>query len=152
MVQIPDQQSKTNAAAPDMVLIRDVSSGTDKRTTVAGLATGLFKTSVDSNGWTVLENGIWKEYEKKFTGGSVGGSGSGPVNFALAGLDMPAGVSPSMGKWTVSPIASANASQAVIVPEMDTSSIALNYSWACHAYRFTGAAAVPFTVVVRGRV
>lgn len=41
MAQIPDKSLKAVAAPADLVLIRDQSSNTDKRTTVAGLAAGI---------------------------------------------------------------------------------------------------------------
>ncbi|WP_127886393.1 hypothetical protein [Rathayibacter festucae] len=152
MVQIPDQASKSNAAASDLVLIRDVSSNTDKKTTVLGLSAGLNSRTVDANGWTVFDNGTWKEYEKKFTGGSVGGSGSGSIANVIPGLNFPTGVSPASGKWSITIAPSAFATQAFINPELDLDSTSLTYTWACHAYRVAGANPVPFSVTVRGRV
>lgn len=75
--QITDNASKAIAAAADILLLRDVTSNTDKYTTTAGLATavaanlpagsvmssslGLSKT-VDANGWTVYNYGAHKVY------------------------------------------------------------------------------------------
>ncbi|MFE5643235.1 hypothetical protein [Rhodococcus sp. NPDC056516] len=64
--QITDNASKSPVAATDILLVRDVTTNTDKKTTVAGLAPGisstLFSRTTDANGWTVIDMGVYKRY------------------------------------------------------------------------------------------
>jgi len=64
--KITDLTNKATAASADIVPIVDPTDNTTKRTTVAGLRAALMIKTTDANGWTIYDNGGWKEYVKLF--------------------------------------------------------------------------------------
>lgn len=98
MVQIPDQALKAVPALEDFAIIRDLSTGTDKRTTVGGVKTALAPVvSTDANGWTVYNYGSFQEYTYAFPGWSA------PQPYGAAGTSFwnqarTSGMLPPVGK------------------------------------------------------
>ncbi|WP_146082360.1 hypothetical protein [Rathayibacter sp. AY1C5] len=99
MVQIPDQPAKTNAAAEDLLLIRDVAAGTDKRVTVGGLRSAMHPVTVDANGWTKLDMGTFSIWKKRVTY-SMTTSAGGSYTIPISSSNLPTGMA-TLGNNTI---------------------------------------------------
>ncbi|WKK71440.1 hypothetical protein Q0F99_19060 [Rathayibacter oskolensis] len=91
-MQFPDLSAKTNAALDDILPIRDVSSNTDKKTTVAGLRASLHAVAADANGWTRLNLGTFSIWKKRVFYNSVAATSGSAVTIPLSSNTLPTGM------------------------------------------------------------